>query len=80
MPIYEFMCKECENTFEELRLSSSGFKNISCPACGSKKVAKEFSTFSAGVAGSSVPSGCAAGSCDMPSPMPGCSSGTCPSF
>ncbi|GMT41801.1 MAG: hypothetical protein IEMM0002_0212 [bacterium] len=76
MPIYEFICGQCSHSFEELRLSSSDFKKISCPKCGSRKVSKEFSTFAAGVAGGSKPAGCADGSCDMPQ-MPGCSSGMC---
>ncbi len=67
MPIYEFKCKKCEHKFEALRLSSAGFKDVTCPKCGSKQVAKEMSSFAA-----SVPSG--GGS--MP-PMGGCGGGGC---
>lgn len=75
MPIYEFSCKKCGHLFEALRLSSRGFKGITCPKCDSKQVEKRMSTFAASAGGtSSVP-------CDShcPSPAMGgsCSSGMC---
>jgi len=45
MPIFEFVCKDCELIFEELIF---GFKTegVLCPSCGSEQVRKKMSTFS----------------------------------
>ena len=45
MPIFEFVCKDCELIFEELIF---GFKTegVFCPSCGSEQVRKKMSTFS----------------------------------
>ncbi len=43
MPIYEFICEECEHAFEKLVPSSRA--RIHCPRCESRKVTKQFSTF-----------------------------------
>lgn len=63
MPIYEYTCGKCGKAFEHLarRLSEPA---PACPACGAKKVTKQFSTFSASVGGgmSDVPP-CATGAC-----------------
>jgi putative FmdB family regulatory protein len=45
MPIFEFVCTECEKTFEELVLSLSKVDEVVCPACGGTKVKKKMSTF-----------------------------------
>lgn len=73
MPIYEFKCKKCGHKFEEMRLSSGGFKDIACPKCGGKQVTKEMSSFAAPVPASSAPpcggspsrGGCGGGMCGM---------------
>ena len=36
MPIYEFMCVECENIFEQIFTSSGDDTEISCPKCKSQ--------------------------------------------
>ena len=72
MPIFEFKCKKCGHQFEELRLSSSGFKGIKCPKCGGKQVTKEMSSFAA-----SVPAPAAAPSCGRTPPPGGCGGGMC---
>jgi len=65
VPIYEYVCMECESHFEEL-VRSSG-QEVACPDCESAKVAKQFSVFAAhGTA--AQPSfggggGCCGGSC-----------------
>jgi putative FmdB family regulatory protein len=42
MPIYEFVCMQCESHFEELvRLG----EEADCPDCGSAKVRKQLSVF-----------------------------------
>ena len=45
MPIYEYICKKCDNQFELLIFNSE--KKVSCPECKSKNIKKNFSTFSA---------------------------------
>jgi putative FmdB family regulatory protein len=65
MPIYEFVCMQCESHYEEL--VGMG-QDADCPDCGSANVRKQFSVFAAhGV--ESRPSfgggggGCCGGSC-----------------
>jgi len=53
MPIYEFHCADCERD-SEILLRSSDWKDTKCRHCGSKKLAKNFSTFAA--AGAEKPS------------------------
>jgi len=68
MPIYEFVCMECESHFEELlRLDDA---DPSCPDCGSARTARQFSVFAAhGTAGQpsfggpSAGGGCCGGGC-----------------
>ena len=48
MPIYEYKCDEC-GKISEFFESSSGRAKRSCPQCGSPKLTKELSVFSAGV-------------------------------
>jgi putative FmdB family regulatory protein len=47
MPIYEFKCSKCDLVFEKLFLTPSA-QNVTCPACGSKEIEKEYSVFSNG--------------------------------
>ena len=64
MPIYEFVCMECESHFEELvRVGGSA----DCPDCGGSNVRKQLSVF-ATHGPSEQPSfggggGCCGGSC-----------------
>ena len=45
MPIYEFVCMECESHFEELmRLEDA---DPSCPDCGSARTNRQLSVFAA---------------------------------
>ncbi len=43
MPIYEYECKECGESFEVLVF---GNKKVKCPKCDSEKIVKKLSTFS----------------------------------
>ncbi|HDL02688.1 MAG: zinc ribbon domain-containing protein [Candidatus Zixiibacteriota bacterium] len=43
MPLFEYICLECNDKFEEL--VSSADKSVNCPKCGSEKTIKQFSTF-----------------------------------
>ncbi len=45
MPIYEYRCRHCGNTFEELILSSH--EATACPSCASPEVERQLSVFSA---------------------------------
>lgn len=46
MPIFEYVCKQCENRVEMIVTSSTVVK---CPKCESKKLEKLLSVFSASV-------------------------------
>ena len=65
MPIYEYVCMECESHFEELvRYADAG---VECPDCGAANVRKQLSVFA--THGSSpeptfgTGGGCCGGSC-----------------
>ncbi|MBE0460049.1 MAG: zinc ribbon domain-containing protein [Candidatus Aminicenantes bacterium] len=47
MPIYEYICKNCNRRFETF-VSLGQKKTISCDKCGSKDVQKLFSSFGIG--------------------------------
>lgn len=72
MPIFEYMCKKCNNQFEEL--VSSRDSRVACPNCASHTVEKQLSTFGVG-----AHDPCASGACGMPAPGPMCGQGACPS-
>ena len=38
MPLYDFVCKDCRHTFEELAFDDDDV--ISCPKCGSQNTAR----------------------------------------
>ncbi|HXM98427.1 MAG TPA: zinc ribbon domain-containing protein [Candidatus Dormibacteraeota bacterium] len=70
MPIYEYVCEECQEQFEKIVLNKQ--QEIACPKCSSKKAAIQLSVFSSALgAGSakSTPSssgsggGCCGGGC-----------------
>jgi putative FmdB family regulatory protein len=62
VPIYEFVCMECESHYEELVPMG---ENADCPECASANVRKQFSVFAAhGVEGpAAFGGGCCGGSC-----------------
>jgi putative FmdB family regulatory protein len=43
MPIYEYACKACHRTFEELVLRRSDEADVRCPACQGRRVEKRMS-------------------------------------
>ena len=67
MPIYEFVCMECESHFEELLRAADD--DPGCPDCGAENVRRQFSVFAAhGTAeqpsfGGMSSGGCCGGSC-----------------
>jgi putative FmdB family regulatory protein len=44
MPMYEYACGACGQTFEEL-VSMTGANAVACPSCGSKRTEKLLSKF-----------------------------------
>jgi putative FmdB family regulatory protein len=56
MPIYEYVCENCNERFEKIVINKQ--QEISCPKCSSKKATIQLSVFAtAGSNGSSTPSG-----------------------
>ena len=51
MPIYEFDCHECGDTFDTLVRSASRVSEVTCPTCDSDEVKKRLSLFSSRVSG-----------------------------
>lgn len=74
MPIYSFMCKNCNHKFTELVNVTDNDNELKCPKCNSKNLEKLLTTFSVGNSegtsfDSSSTSTCSTGTC---------STGTCP--
>lgn len=64
MPIYEYICEDCQTHFEKIVLNTQ--QEISCPKCAGKRNAIQLSVFSAGASnGSSAkpPDGFSGGGC-----------------
>lgn len=53
MPLFEFVCADCGQDFEELVLSSRAIDGVICPACGGQEVKKKISTFASKISGGS---------------------------
>ena len=51
MPLFEFVCSECGNQFEELVRSASVIEGVICPACSSAEIKKKLSTFASKISG-----------------------------
>jgi len=47
MPIYEYLCKECEKTTEALRRMVDVDSPITCEHCGSQQTSRAASVFAA---------------------------------
>lgn len=45
MPIYEYSCPACGESFEKLVRTTSGSVEIRCPNCNTDKVARKVSLF-----------------------------------
>ncbi|HAF58886.1 MAG TPA: hypothetical protein DCL00_04785 [Opitutae bacterium] len=52
MPIYEFSCLDCSKDSEQLVRSSDWRNEAKCPECGSEKLEKKLSVFTASNSGS----------------------------
>jgi putative FmdB family regulatory protein len=62
MPIYEYVCNNCERKFEVL---VNAGEEVTCPVCKSAELSKQFSTFAPTTRQSA------------PASMPVCSPGGC---
>ncbi len=65
MPIFEFVCSQCDQNFEELLRSQSAVQDVTCPNCGSSEISKKISTFASRSTGGgySFASGGSSGAC-----------------
>lgn len=45
MPIYEYVCKQCDNRFETLVRAS---ETVACPSCAGTSLEKQLSAFAVG--------------------------------
>ncbi|WP_173044344.1 zinc ribbon domain-containing protein [Nitrospira sp. KM1] len=72
MPIFEYVCRECNHRFELLVQTST---NAACPQCQTTSLDKQFSAFGVGATGSWTPAGGsgACGSCGDPRGPGSCS-------
>ncbi len=71
MPIYEYICHECDSRFEKLRPVSQSDETACCPECDceAERVLSTFACFTTDSSGMTAPVGgsacssCATGSC-----------------
>jgi putative FmdB family regulatory protein len=63
MPIYEYDCKNCGDSFDKLVRITAAATEVTCPACSSSEVKKRLSLFSSKIAGSVTASAGSAVNC-----------------
>lgn len=65
MPLYEYYCSECQESFELLRTIDQADRNPACSACGSERTARTISLTAPVAIGKDSPDlaigGCACG-------------------
>ena len=72
MPIYEYACSACGQSFEHLARTLSD-KPVKCPACGAKKLSKQLSSFAPPIMATKGCGGCASeASCPAATSSSGC--------
>lgn len=69
MPMYEYDCADCHQSFEELVFAEADRAAVSCPACASLRVSRKLSAFAVGAGGTAQHADFASGS--------SCASGGC---
>lgn len=76
MPLLEYRCARCEKTSEVLVLAGDDAAETRCPSCGSEKMSRLLSTFSARASSGAREADpvCGAGACAMPG---GCGPSSC---
>ncbi|MCB0211180.1 MAG: zinc ribbon domain-containing protein [Anaerolineae bacterium] len=68
MPIYEYVCQECDTRYEKFVRSRTAKIELKCPTCGSSHGEKAFSAFS--TRGSSGTTGSLAATSSAPACSP----------
>ncbi|MDY6867348.1 MAG: FmdB family zinc ribbon protein [Chloroflexota bacterium] len=73
MPIYEYVCGDCQASFEMIRSIKNADADLNCVMCQSENVKRSISLFNAtsgerSIAGDSGCSNCAGGSCNTCNP------------
>ncbi len=66
MPIYEYVCQDCDSKFEKLRPVSQSSESACCPGCDqdAERVLSSFASFTTNDSGMSTPlGGSSCGSC-----------------
>lgn len=63
MPVYEYVCQDCDDEFEKRVSFSEADHSQECPSCGSSKSKKKLSLFASNFAGNSSSVGSSSGSC-----------------
>lgn len=56
MPIFEYQCQACNESFETLVRTAADGDRVSCPSCQSEQVTKKFSAFATAIVNQSSPS------------------------
>jgi putative FmdB family regulatory protein len=51
MPIYEYICQDCDEKYDKFVRSVTAKIELKCPRCGSPQAKKAFSLFSSARAG-----------------------------
>lgn len=77
MPIFEYLCEECDDQFEELVIGEQ--EAILCPECGSEQTRKLISSCRAKFGGRSAEPGQTAAAASAGSGCSGCGGGSCAS-
>lgn len=72
MPIYEYVCEDCEAEFEAL---VTGERKAACPQCQSERLTKKFSAFAVSTHASSTATDASCPSCGDPRGPGACSMG-----
>ena len=45
MPVYEYVCRDCEKAFEMSRpMAEASAANVKCPSCGSVRIERIYSS------------------------------------
>ncbi len=68
MPIYEYLCQDCQTAFELIRSYKDADSGLTCSQCNSDNIIRKISLFNATssgrtIGGSSACGSCAGGSC-----------------
>ena len=71
MPLFEFECNNCNNSFEDLVRFNNEIEDVICPYCGNSSTKKKISAFATKL---SVNSGYSSTSSNLPDSS--CSSGS----